>query len=306
MPAALRLCRMDRFFNDISHILSRDPGNRGFVRFIPKPELAPVYAQLARARRALIVTGFPIRTANGLVCCETDGPVGAADMAHALTRRGVRTAVATDETSFPQVLAAMDCRAPEARTYLLKKGDAAAAKRLVDDFMPTHILPIERPGKAVDGHCRTARGAVIDDLLADTDLLYSYAREKGAVAIAIGDGGNELGTGVHRGAVSRLIPGGGAIAAAQDADFTLMTGVSNWWGWGIAALLGAQAGCDLLPSAAQETRLMRAVLDAGAVDGLTKLPAMTVDNLSLEENLAVLESLRAALRNHLDRRTRND
>ena len=296
---------MNRFFDEILQVLSRDPGNRGLMRSIPKPDLAPVYEQLVLAERVMIVTGFPIRTADGRVCCETDGPVGAADMAYALTRCGIRTAVVTDETSLQQVRAAIDCRAPDARTYLLKKGDAAAAMRLVDDFMPTHILPIERPGKASDGHCRSARGAVIDDMLADTDMLYAYAREQGAVAIAIGDGGNELGTGAHREAVARLVPGGSTIAAALDADYTLMSGVSNWWGWGIAALLSAWMGRDLLPTAAQEVHLMRAVLEAGAVDGVTKLSAMTVDNLSLEENIAVLEELRAAYTNHLARRAGN-
>ncbi len=298
---------MDAFFDELSETLSRDPGERGLMRFLPKPDPARAYHELARVRRALIVTGFPVRSAlDSRVSCETDGPVGAADMAYALTRCGVATAVVSDEASFPQVRAAIDCRAPEAKLYLLKKGDPAAAKRLAADFRPTHILSIERPGKAPDGHFHSVRGAVIDDLLADTDLLYALAREAGAIAIAIGDGGNELGTGAHREAVSRLLPGGGAIAAAQDADITLMTGVSNWWGWGIAALLSARAGQDLLPSDAQQTRLMRAVLDAGAVDGVTRLRAMSVDNLALDVHLEVLGRIRASLRSYLARRHRHD
>lgn len=292
---------MIQFFNEISQILARDPGNRGLMRFLPEPDLAPLYEELNNVKRALIVTGFPIRLADGRVFCETDGPIGAADMAAALMQCGATCAVVTDQTSFAQVRAAMDWRAPAARTYLLSEG-VRAAKRIVDEFAPTHVLPIERPGKAGDGHCRSLRGAVIDDLLTDTDGLYAYARDKGAVTIAIGDGGNELGTGIHRAAVSRLVPGGAAIAAAQDADYTLMAGVSNWWGWGIAALVSVRVGCDLLPSEAQTLELMRAVLDAGAVDGVTKLSEMTVDNLSIEENLAVLEALRAAYENEFARR----
>lgn len=297
---------MKRFFDDISDILSQDPGGRGLMRFLPRPDPAPAYAALGNVRRALIVTGFPIRTPDGRVACETDGPAGAADMAHALAACGAAVGIATDETSFAQVRAAADCRAPAVRTYLVRRGDPAAARRLVLDLAPTHVIAIERPGKAADGHFYTSRGAMIDDLLADTDLLYSLARESGALSIAIGDGGNELGTGAHREAVSRLLPGGGAIAAAQDADITLMTGVSNWWGWGIAALLSARAGQDLLPSDAQQTRLMRAVLDAGAVDGVTRLRAMSVDNLALDVHLEVLGRIRASLRSYLARRHRHD
>ena len=297
---------MKRFFDDISDILSQDPGGRGLMRFLPRPDPAPAYAALGNVRRALIVTGFPIRTPDGRVACETDGPAGAADMAHALAACGAAVGIATDETSFAQVRAAADCRAPAVRTYLVRRGDPAAAGRLVLDLAPTHVIAIERPGKAADGHFYTSRGAMIDDLLADTDLLYSLARESGALSIAIGDGGNELGTGAHRAAVSRLIPGGGVIAAQQDADVALMTGVSNWWGWGVAALLGARAGRDLLPTPAQETRLMRALLEAGAVDGITRRPALSTDNLPLEANLAVLEALRAALRRYLVRRAQNN
>lgn len=293
------------FFDELSKILSFDPGDRGLMCHLPKPDIAKAHAQLARARRALIVTGFPIRSTDDRVSCETDGPPGAANMAYALMQCGAFVTVVSDETSFAQVRAAVDCRAPGARAVLLKKGEPLCAKRLIEDFKPTHILPIERPGKAADGHCHSMRGAVIDDLLADTDHLYAFAREAGAVAIAIGDGGNELGTGVHREAVSRLLPNGSAVAAVQDADITLMTGVSNWWGWGIAALLGAHIGRDLLPSAAQETRLMRALLDSGAVDGVMKRPAMSVDGLSLEVNLAVLEDIRAALKRYLAGRTSN-
>ncbi|HWQ58655.1 MAG TPA: DUF4392 domain-containing protein [Clostridia bacterium] len=297
---------MERFFDDISSILSRDPGNRGLMPFLPKPDPSAAYHAFEGASRALIVTGFPIRAQDGRVCCETDGPPGAADMAYALAACNVATSVATDETSFPQVRAAVDCRAPGVRTYLVKKGDAAAARRLINDLAPTHVIPIERPGKGADGRFHSSRGAVIDDWLADTDLVYSLARQAGAVAIAIGDGGNELGTGAHRAAVSRLLPGGDVIAAKQDADVTLMTGVSNWWGWGVAALLSARVGRDLLPSAAQEIRLMRTLLEAGAADGITKQPAMSVDGLSLEENLAVLEELRGALKRYLAGRIRDE
>lgn len=297
---------MNTFFCDLLAILSRDPGGRGLMGFLPAPDLARAYEELARARRALIITGFPIRTPEGRVCCETDGPVGAADMAYALRDGGVECAVVTDAFNFGQVRAAVDCRAPGVQTHLLEKDDPGAAKRLIEEFAPTHVFPLERPGKAADGHYRNARGGVIDDIVADTDLVYALAREAGAVAIAIGDGGNELGTGAHRAAAARLVPHGETVAARLDADITLMAGVSNWWGWGVAALLSARAGRNLLPTDAEQEKLMRAVLDAGGVDGVTRLPAMTVDGLPFEANLAVLEALRRALQSYFTRRARHE
>lgn len=297
---------MDKFMNEIQTILASDPGDRGLDCRALCAGTASLPKEIARMKRALIVTGFPIKTADGRICCETDGPAGAADMAFALTAAGIHTAVVTDETCLMQVRAALDCRAPGARAYLLKKDDPAAAERLVKDVDPTHIITIERPGKAADGHFHTARGAVIDGMLADTDLLYRSARRSGAVAVAIGDGGNELGTGRCRESVSRLIPGGGVIAALQDADITLMAGVSNWWGWGVAAAVSAVAGRELIPTDAQELRLMRALTAAGAADGVTKEATLTVDALSLETNLAILGDVRRALREYYIRRPRND
>lgn len=297
---------MDKFLHEIRCILASDPGGRGIGCRASEDDVAALARELRRMERALIVTGFPMKDASGRVCCETDGPAGAADMAFALASAGIQTAAVTDETSLMQVRAAFDCRAPGARVYLLKKDDPAAAERLVRDLAPTHIIAIERPGKAADGHFHTARGAVIDDMLSDTDLMYDLARRHGALSVAIGDGGNELGTGKCRQSVSRLIPGGGVIAAFLDADITLMAGVSNWWGWGVAAIVSAACGRDLLPGDAQEKRLMRALIASGAVDGVTKEPTLTVDALSLETNLDVLRELRGALRSYFIRRPVND
>ncbi len=297
---------MKQFFDEIHAILAKDPGGRGVLRFAPYTDLDAVCDELSRMKSALIMTGFPIRVAEGEYCCETDGPLGAADMAYALAESGVKTSVVTDEADYHQVQAAVDARTGKVRTYLLKRNDPAAARRLIDDLAPTHILPIERPGKADDGHYHNARGLVIDDMLSDTDYLFDYAREKGAVSIAIGDGGNELGTGALHDNVARMLPGGEAIAACRKADYVLMAGVSNWWGWGMAALVSAVAGRDLMPTAGKETRLMHTVLDAGAVDGVTKEHAMSVDNLSFDENLAVLEALRKALHSYLERSGKHD
>ena len=292
---------MKQFFQEVETILATDPGGRGILQFAPKVDIARLYAELRRAEGVLIVTGFPIRVRDDLFCCETDGPMGAADMAYAFAECGVRTAVLTDRTDYPQVHAAVENRSGKVINLCMAGSTPEEARQLFDGFAPSHIISIERPGKAKDGHFHTARGAVIDDMLSDTDLLFSYAREKGAVSIAIGDGGNELGTGALREDVAHFLAGGEEIAAVQAADYTLMTGVSNWWGWGIAALLSAMAGRDLMPSPAREEQLMEAAIGAGAVDGVTKKAEMTVDNLSLAQNFAVLQALRQALYAYFER-----
>ena len=85
-------------------------------------------------------------------------------------------------------------------------------------------------------------------------------------------------------------------AAVQTPDgHGLPSGVSNWWGWGIRAVLSAVTGRDLMPTDEQENKLLRAVVSNGCVDGVTGEAVLTVDHLSQEENLRVLRELRVAL-----------
>jgi hypothetical protein len=234
-----------------------------------------------------ILTGFPIAAAG---VGETDGPSGAANIARALGRLGIEAHLITDARSIALVEAAAAVYAPEARCHCIPDGDAGAAGlALLHQCAPTHLIAIERPGRH-GGHYYSAKGVILDDLVADTDALYAAFD---GVKIAIGDGGNELGTGSLRDVTLAVVPGGAEICADLGSDFALAAGVSNWWGWGIAALLSVAAGRDLMPSDAEEAALLAAVVAAGGVDGMAFVPQMTVDGLSLEANLAMLRDIRA-------------
>ncbi|MFR8330018.1 MAG: glutamate cyclase domain-containing protein [Clostridium fessum] len=63
----------------------------------------------------------------------------------------------------------------------------------------------------------------------------------------MGDGGNEMGMGTFRREILAGVPHGELICTAEAADLTLASGVSNWWGWGIASLLSLELGRNLLP-----------------------------------------------------------
>ena len=110
--------------------------------------------------------------------------------------------------------------------------------------------------------------------------------------VGIGDGGNELGMGCYRSWIQETVPHGDLICADRAADYPLAAGVSNWWGWGLAALLSAESGKALLPSDQEEIALLEAVLAAGGLDGVTKEPTMSVDNLTIEQHLQILNQVR--------------
>ena len=72
----------------------------------------------------------------------------------------------------------------------------------------------------------------------------------------------------------------------------MVAGTSNWGAYGIVAELSRLAGRPLLHSADEERKMVRACVDAGAVDGITRRPEPTVDGLPLETHVGMLELLR--------------
>ena len=279
-------------FSRIWQVMETDPGHRGLTTNLPRADLRALGFSLLEAGEVFIISGFPVQFAGGKG--ETDGPVGTANLAAVLEQIGKRVTVITDEASCAAMLAACSLYAPSAEVLCVPKNGAQAfCYGLLKHRKPTHVIAIERPGRGQDGHFHNFRGDYIDELLADTDLLLY---DKSTVTIGIGDGGNELGMGGFRSMIEERVSHGDLICADAGADFTLTAGVSNWWGWGIRAVLSAVTGHDLMPTDEQENKLLRAVVSNGCVDGVTGEAVLTVDHLSQEENLRVLRELRQALR----------
>ena len=256
------------FFSKLNSIMRQDFGSRGLMKALPEADLDLVSRELAQARRVLILTGFPV------ICPDQ-------------TVTGV-----TDCHSSAILKAALSVRCREARIAVIPEtGAESFAEDLLDAFSPTHVVTLERPGKACDGHYHNMRGIVIDSMTADADCFLSLAREKNICTISIGDGGNEMGMGAFRKEIESFVPLGSEICSQQGADYALASGVSNWWGIGAAALLSRETQKFLLPDEEQETEMLRRVLQAGGADGATGLREMTVDRLPLAVHLEILKEV---------------
>ena len=250
------------FFKDLDTIMKQDFGNRGLLKALPDNPIRETLETLSTARRVILLTGFPVRLEDGTYVGETDGPLGIADIAAALTALGVSVLVITDEPAFSIVSDVVCYRAPKAKLMMLPKTDTEDFIRsCIKNFSPTHFISLERPGKAADGHYHSMRGEVLDDMITDSALFLSEAKKAGAV--------------------------------------TISSGVSNWWGIGIAALCSLLAEKSLLPTRAEETESLRLAVAAGSVDGCTRKNEMTVDHLDLETHLGILDSVDEILKKEL-------
>jgi len=254
---------------------------------------------LGGARAVTILTGFYIPSAQP-PGAETDGPIGAAFLATALTARGAHVHMVTDAPCAPVVVAALDAAGLSgavAMTTIAVEGFAGGAplEVVVNDHAaapPSHVVAIERCGPAAGGVPRNLRG---EDIAAHTARLEQLFVPP-AFRIGIGDGGNELGMGsLPPGLVARHIRHGATVACHTPADALVVAGVSNWGGAALALLVGGAGVADRIDGAAHD-RLLDAIVAAGAVDGIRRTATRSVDDLDGDVHRDVLDALVRELR----------
>ncbi len=282
---------MPPVLDPVETLCALDLGGRGIGRLVVPGAMAAAAQSLARAERVVLVTGF---VARPTWAAETDGPSGTVVLGRALRRLGARVVYLADPPVAPLLEACLRALG-EPRDLVPVPAEPAAALRAaretVETFAPTHLVAIERPGRARDGGYYNARGLSVAGVNAPLDALF-LRRRAGRVTIGVGDGGNEIGMGRVRARVVRDVPNGAKIASVVRTDHLIVAGTSNWGAWGVTAHLALATGRALLHTAKDEARLTRAMVRAGGVDGLTGVAQPSVDNLPLGLHQALLETLR--------------
>ncbi|MBX9654417.1 DUF4392 domain-containing protein [bacterium] len=267
---------LDLSFKAIERIIWDDPGRRGVHHLTLPGDLARAATSLLAARRVTIVTGFYIIDEQTY---ETDGPPGARAIGHALELLEIPVEFLVD--SFGAVI-------------LRKGGLQPVGEAHRDSSRPldcTHLIAVERLGRAADGRYYSMRGRDISSVTEPLDQLFIDAAHQEIVTIGIGDGGNEIGMGKVSDMVMSHIPHGGTISSTVATDFLITAGTSNWGAWGLVAALSLLAGRNLLPNVEEATNHLSNLIDADCCDGVTGRRELSVDGLAIESYLAPLPKL---------------
>lgn len=245
---------------------------------------------LDNAGSSIICTGFHILSAGAP---ETDGPPGAVFIGRALESLGYSVTYVCDRYSS----LALKGPVPKERVIEFPLADAPSSQQyacgLLEKMKPSVLVSIERCGMAHDGRYLNMRGADISPYNARLDYLFTAH----VPSVGIGDGGNEIGMGN----LAQEIPQFDTLPcdpAVTCVDKLVIASVSNWGGYGLVAALSLLVGKNLLPSVQEEEDMIRGMVDAGAVDGVSGNKAYTVDAFPLSENRHVLEALHAVLSQH--------
>jgi hypothetical protein len=272
----------------IDQVLALDLAARGIDGFCRPGGARAAARSLARGKRVILTTGFAV----GPGMAETDGPPGAAVLGRALRLLGKSVAYVTDDVAAPLMEAALKALGEPVEMVVIPHTEAAAvARERIARDRPSHLVAVERPGRAADGRYWNARGESVGAWNGPLDALF-LKPPRGLTTIGIGDGGNEIGMGNVRSRFLRQGPLARKISSVVRVDHLVVAGVSNWGAYGVAAHLSILARQPLLHTAEEERKLVTACVEAGGVDGLTRRRVPTVDGLPLETHMAVVELLR--------------
>ncbi len=265
----------------IERIISQDPARRNIGALVQPGHLAAAALTLAKAETLLITAGFYVPSAGA---GETDGPPGAKAIGDALSALGTRVEYVTDSLNAPYF---RGIGAEPLHLY---------AEHLLERLGPTHLLAVERLGRAADGRYYNMRGQDVSEFTEPVDGLFLQAPEAGIITIGIGDGGNEIGMGRCVALVHEHVDQGERIACVVPTDHLIVSGVSNWGAYGLVAAISLLVGRrDLLPGDEQTRAQVEAMVALGGVDGVTTRSEPTVDGLPLEASLTLLAELRELL-----------
>ncbi len=283
--------------DDIERLIQVDVGRRVTALFeASRGGLWAAASALAAAPAARIglITGFYVPLGSP-PAAETDGPVGAALLAKGLAEVGISCRLATDEPCRSACAAAL--AGAGAAGVPLDATDIAATIAAWRHAGITHAISIERCGRSADGTPRNMRGLDISSYTAPLDDLFTAGPWE---TIAIGDGGNEIGMGsLPRELIAQHVDHGETIACITPARYLIVVGVSNWGAYGLLGALAAlrpEWRARLL--VCLDEKLDQAILEATvnngpAVDGVSRLRTMTVDNLDMTIHHSKLREIRA-------------
>jgi len=234
-----------------------DEGQRGIREILlPEGELFHSAVDIFHAKHVAILTGFPCLLDYDPPT-ETDGPLGALAIAKALLLIGKKVTLLTDECNEEVLLA---CAAASNlyeyglndENFTLEAFPPVFTEKDDQRFGELYqsidcLISIERAGPNHQKNYLTMRKRDMTHIIAPLEYLglqtspdgSSFILRQDIKTIGIGDGGNEVGMGkVYDKIIASKIMNGKDIACVVSANHLIISSVSNWGGYALAAAIG--------------------------------------------------------------------
>jgi D-glutamate cyclase len=254
---------------------------------------------------------------------ETDGPPGAVALAYAIHHGIGARVVFITEKEVIEVLRAT-CTAAGLAVYNyedLKDIPGAIhirdfpyemelanheGKRILEEMKPSAVITVEKMGRNEKDIYHSARGNDLSRYTIKIDFLVEEAKKQGILTIGIGDLGNEIGLGAVAHTAQKAIgpigtkcncPCGGSVVTKVGTEIPIMSTISNWGAYGIAACLAFLLEKPaILHSAEIEMRMTEACVRTGGMDGSLVSPTLSSDGTTIEGCKAMVQLLHELIR----------
>jgi hypothetical protein len=266
-----------------------------------------------------ITTGFILSTMDVI---ESDGPVGAATLARAISIGLGATPVMIVEESHVESMKPI-CMAAGLKVFPVDKvknsphriavtgfpRDNSKAKVAAEEIMrtlkPSALLSVECADHNSKGIYHRAKGTDTSAYQAKFPAIYDLAYHSNVFTVGIGDFGNEIGMANLSESINRLLPShtnckcgcGGGIVGTTKTHASIIANISNWGAYGLEAALALLLhNSEIMHDMSTEARVLGETARAGYVDPTINFVEPSADGAPLEITTDIVHLLRSIVR----------
>ena len=219
---------------------------------------------------------------------ETDGPPGALTLCLILKKLGYIPVILTDKYC-QNFFEKYDIKVIYMDIKMENESKINFIERTIKEYDPKGMISIERCGLNTENKYANMRNISIDEHTAEIDLFFLNYYKK-IPTIGIGDGGNEIGMGNLENIIKNNLE---LIPCKIKVDKLIISSVSNWGGYGLAAYLCLLTKNKEFFESVEETikNYIKYIVSIGSIDGVTHENKEKVDGNDIDIELNIIRSL---------------
>ena len=219
---------------------------------------------------------------------ETDGPPGALILCLILKKLGYIPVILTDKYC-QNFFEKYDIKVIYMDIKLKNENKIDFVERTIEEYNPTGMISIERCGLNIQNNYANMRNISINEYTAEIDLFFMIYYNK-IPTIGIGDGGNEIGMGNLEDIIKNNL---NLIPCKIKVDKLIISSVSNWGGYGLAAYLCKMTNNQQFFETVEKTvkEYIKFIVSLGSVDGIFHKNEEKVDGYDIDVELGIIRSL---------------
>ena len=267
----------------------------------------------------VVTTGFIV---SSMEVMESDGPVGAATLARAISIGLGATPVMLVEESHVESMKPI-CTAAGLKIFPVDKVKSSphriavqgfpkdnskaevAAEEVMRTLNPSALISVECPDRNSKGLYHTAKGLNVSPYQPKFPPLYDLAFRSNVFTVGIGDFGNEIGMAALSDAIQKLLPSHynckcgclGGIVGTTKTHASIIANISNWGAYGLeAALALTLQNSEIMHDTSTERHVLEETARVGYFDPVIGFVEPSADGASVEITTDIVHMLRSMVR----------